>query len=58
MYSFPEKAIKSAKQLKERKADGRYKPSKEEWANTVREHRRYKQSLYVKGELKEESEGR
>lgn len=52
---FPEKAIKSANQFKERRADGRYKPSKEEWAKTVREYRRYKQNLYLKGELKEES---
>lgn len=30
-----------------------YRPSKEEWAETIREHRRYKQELYLKGELKE-----
>lgn len=30
-----------------------YRPSKEEWAATIREHRRYKQELYVKGELKQ-----
>ena len=29
-----------------------HRPSKEEWAETMREHRRYKQELYVKGELK------
>ena len=29
-----------------------YKPSKEEWAATIREHRHYKQELYLKGELK------
>lgn len=28
-----------------------YKPSKEEWAATIREHRHYKQELYLKGEL-------
>ena len=28
-----------------------YRPTKEEWAATMREHRRYKQNLYVKGEL-------
>ena len=28
-----------------------YRPSKEEWAETIREHRRYKQELYLKGEL-------
>ena len=29
-----------------------YRPTKEEWAATMREHRHYKQELYVKGELK------
>lgn len=28
-----------------------YRPSKEEWAKTMREHRHYKQELYLKGEL-------
>ena len=30
-----------------------YRPTKEEWAATIREHRHYKQELYVKGELKQ-----
>ena len=30
-----------------------YRPSKEEWAETVKEHRRYKHELYKKGELKD-----
>lgn len=47
---------KCKEQLKERRADGRYKPDKEEWAKTMREHRHYKQRLYLNGELKEESE--
>ena len=46
-----EKRKKCAEAFKERKADGRYKPTKEEWAKTMREHRRYKQELYLKGEL-------
>ena len=29
-----------------------YRPTKEEWAKTVREHRHYKHELYVKGEQK------
>lgn len=29
-----------------------YRPSKEEWAKIIREHRHYKQELYLKGELK------
>lgn len=49
-----EKRKRNAELLKERKADGRYKPTKEEWAETVRKYRRYKQELYLKGELKEE----
>lgn len=31
-----------------------YRPSKEEWAEVVKEHRHYKHELYVKGELKDE----
>lgn len=29
-----------------------YRPTKEEWAATMREHRQYKYKLYLKGELK------
>lgn len=29
----------------------KYRPSKEEWAETMREHRHYKQDLYLKGAL-------
>ena len=47
---------KCREQFKERRADGRYKPDKEKWAKTMREHRRYKQKLYTDGELIEESE--
>ena len=50
-----EKAKKVAEQFKERRADGRYKPSKEEWAATMREHRRYKQNLMHMGLLKDEN---
>lgn len=28
-----------------------YRPSKEEWAKTIKEHRHYKQDLYLKGEI-------
>lgn len=51
-----EKYQRSKEQLKERRADGRYKPTKEEWAKTMREHRQYKQRLYLDGKLTEESE--
>ena len=47
-----EKAKIVAEQFKARRADGRYKPAKEEWAETIREHRRYKQKLYKEGKLK------
>lgn len=30
----------------------KYRPTKEEWAETMKEHRHYKQELYLKGELK------
>lgn len=50
-----EKKKRAAELLKERRADGRYKPTKEEWAETVREHRKYKQSLYLNGELKDDN---
>ena len=29
-----------------------YRPTKEAWAETMKEHRHYKQELYLKGELK------
>lgn len=46
----PEIAEKKKQRIKEHWRD--YRPTKEEWAETIREHRRYKQELYVKGELK------
>ena len=51
-----EKQKRNAELFKQRKADGRYKPTKEEWAKTIREHRRYKQELYLKGELVEDEQ--
>ena len=47
----PDKAKKNSEQLKQRRADGRYKPNKEKWAVIMREYRQYKQVLYLKGEL-------
>ena len=52
----PEKYEESKEQWKKRNADGRYKPSREAWAATVREHRRYKQELYKAGKLREQTE--
>lgn len=45
----PERAERIKQRNKERWRD--YRPSKEEWAKTIREHRHYKQELYLKGEL-------
>lgn len=35
----------------ERHREGRYTPTKEEWAATMREHRAYKEKLYKEGEI-------
>lgn len=45
----PEIAKKKKQRIKEHWRD--YRPSKEEWAKTMREHRCYKQELYLRGEL-------
>ena len=47
----PEKEIKCREQYKERRKDGRYKETKEKRAALQRNLRRYKQELYLKGEL-------
>ena len=39
---YYEEMLESAKI---RRADGRYKPNKDDWAATMREHRAYKQSI-------------
>ena len=46
----PERAKAVSQRIKEHWKD--YRPSNEEWAKTIREHRHYKHELYVKGELK------
>ena len=45
----PNIAERKRRYIKEHWRD--YRPSKEEWAKTIREHRHYKQELYLKGEL-------
>ena len=47
----PEKLDKSKERLKEAKRNGLYKPDKKAWAETMREHRKYKQQLYLDGEI-------
>ena len=46
----PEIAERHKQHMKEHWRD--YKPSKEEWNETKRKHRQYKQNLYLQGELK------
>lgn len=49
----PEKYERAKEQRRERQKDGRYKYTKEQWNAIQKEHRHYKQKLYLKGELKE-----
>lgn len=51
MIVNPERLKRSSKLLKERKREGRYGISKEERARIIREHRRYKQRLFVEGKI-------
>ena len=43
------KRVKCAEQFKERRKDGRYKPTKEEHNQIMTEHRHYKEELHKKG---------
>ena len=52
----PDLAEKNRQRLKEKKSEGLYKYGHKEWAETIREHRRYKQLLYVSGKIKENYE--
>lgn len=45
---FPERLEHHKMLQKKRRLDGRYKPSKEKWALTMREHRAYKKSVLKK----------
>ena len=47
----PKKSERNKELCKKRRADGRYKPTKKEWAATMKEHRLYKEKLYRAGEL-------
>lgn len=50
----PEKLKRNRDSFKERRRAGLYKPTKEEWADTMREHRHYKQQLYTEGKIQEQ----
>lgn len=47
----PDKYEISKEQFRERRKDGRYKPDGELWNKTMREHRSYKQGLYLAGKI-------
>ena len=44
---FPERLQVVKKQFAERRKDGRYKYTKEEWRKVMAEHRNYKHQLYL-----------
>lgn len=50
---FPEKERSNKEISKKLRSTGRYKPSKEQWAETMRNHRHYKQQLYTEGKIQE-----
>jgi DNA polymerase IIIc chi subunit len=52
----PEIQQKARERFKKYKAEGRYKPTKEEWAETMKEHRHYKQKLFCDGKIKESAD--
>lgn len=47
----PDIAEKKRLAFIKRQREGRYKPTKEEWNETMREHRKYKQKLYKEGKI-------
>lgn len=48
---------RAREQFKERRKDGRYKYTKDEWAAVMRDHRHYKQQLYIDGKLDAGADG-
>lgn len=42
---FPERRAHAQALFNERRKDGRYKPTRESWAETMREHRRYRKTI-------------
>lgn len=48
----PERYEHSRERLKEKKSKGFYRQSKEQLAATIREHRHYKQQLFLQGKVK------
>lgn len=52
----PDKEKSNKARLKESKAKGKYKYTKEKWAATMKEHRHYKQKLFCDGKIKESAD--
>lgn len=48
----PDIQKKQRERFKQYRKEGRYKPSKTEWAETMREHRNYKEQLFKEGKIK------
>lgn len=48
----PDRAAKVSQRIKDHWQE--YRPDKKTWAQIMKEHRHYKQELYLKGELKED----
>lgn len=51
MVCNPDIAERNRLAFIERSREGRYKPNKEEWAATMREHRQYKEKLHKDGKI-------
>ena len=47
----PEIMEKAMERFKQYRKEGRYKPTKEEWAETMKEHRHYKEKLHKDGKI-------
>ena len=47
----PEKELKNKARQKQLRQEGRYKYTKEQWAEVVREHRHYKHQLHKEGKI-------
>lgn len=47
----PDKEKRNKARAKQLRAEGRYKYAKEEWAETMREHRHYKEKLHKDGKI-------
>lgn len=48
---FPEREKQSREYFRQAKRNGLYKPTKEQRAETMREHRHYKQQLSIEGKI-------